>query len=57
MHKHLLTLFVQYEHLSKRISNLPCDEGGSQAKVQSAVARSAAMFLGKEMVKVQVNDP
>ncbi|KAK8847582.1 hypothetical protein IAR55_005441 [Kwoniella newhampshirensis] len=53
MHKNLLTLFTQYEHLSKRITNLPCEEGGSQASVQSAVARSAAGFLGKEMVKLQ----
>ncbi|WWD21672.1 hypothetical protein CI109_106158 [Kwoniella shandongensis] len=52
-HKNLLALFTQYEHLSKRISNLPCEEGGSQASVQSAVARSAAGFLGKEMVKLQ----
>lgn len=55
MHKHLLNLFMQYEHLSKRISNLPCDEGGSQAQVQSAVVQSAATFLGKEMGKVQVS--
>ncbi len=54
-HKHLVTLFAQYEHLSKRISNSPCDEGGSQAQVQSTIARSAAMFLGKEMTKVQVS--
>ena len=55
LHKHLLTLFTQYEHLSKRMSNLPSDEGGSQAQVQKAVARSAAIFLGKEMAKVQVS--
>ncbi|WVR04794.1 hypothetical protein IAU60_001806 [Kwoniella sp. DSM 27419] len=52
-HKTLLTLFAQYEHLSKRIGSLPCDEGGSQAIVQSAVARSSAGFLAKEMVKLQ----
>ena len=53
MHKDLLTLFQQYEHLSKRLSSLPCEEGSSQATVQGAVARSAATFLGKEMLKLQ----
>ncbi|OCF45785.1 hypothetical protein I317_00273 [Kwoniella heveanensis CBS 569] len=52
-HKSLLTLFAQYEHLSKRIGGLTCTEGSSQAVVQSAVARSAAGFLAKEMVKLQ----
>ncbi|RXK40873.1 hypothetical protein M231_01721 [Tremella mesenterica] len=52
-HKNLITLFTQYEHLSKRLSNLPCDEGSSQAVIQSAVARSSASFLSKEMLKVQ----
>ncbi|WWC68141.1 uncharacterized protein I206_102064 [Kwoniella pini CBS 10737] len=52
-HKALLTLLTQYEHLSKRIGNLHCDEGSSQAVVQSAVARSAAAFLAREMVKLQ----
>jgi hypothetical protein len=53
----LLALFAQYEHLSKRISSLPVLEGSSQSTVQSAVARTAAMFLAKEMVKVQVSGP
>ncbi|WVF69598.1 hypothetical protein IAT40_004376 [Kwoniella sp. CBS 6097] len=52
-HKSLLTLFAQYEHLSKRIGGLSVTEGSSQAVVQSAVARSAAGFLAKEMVKLQ----
>lgn len=54
LHKQLLQLFAQYEHLSKRLSSLPAEEGGSQSLVQSAVARSAALFLAKEMAKVQV---
>nr|XP_018265268.1 uncharacterized protein I303_01628 [Kwoniella dejecticola CBS 10117]OBR87426.1 hypothetical protein I303_01628 [Kwoniella dejecticola CBS 10117] len=52
-HKALLTLLTQYEHLSKRIGGLNCEEGSSQAVVQSAVARSAAAFLAREMVKLQ----
>ncbi|WRT64590.1 uncharacterized protein IL334_001522 [Kwoniella shivajii] len=52
-HKQLLALLTQYEHLSKRIGGLTCDEGSSQAVVQSAVARSSAGFLAKEMVKLQ----
>lgn len=55
LHKQLLTLFAQYEHLSKRISSLPVEEGSSQSTVQSAVARTAAMFLAKEMIKIQVS--
>ena len=53
-HQSLMLLFGQYEHLSKRISGMPCTEGGNQASVQAAVARSAATFLTKEMMKVQV---
>jgi len=55
LHKQLLTLFAQYEHLSKRLSSLPVEEGSSQSTVQSAVARTAATFLAKEMIKVQVS--
>jgi hypothetical protein len=54
-HKTLLTLFAQYDHLSKRVSHMSCEEGSSQSQVQSAVGRSAAMFLAREMVKVQVS--
>lgn len=56
-HKDLLSLLQQYESLSKRLSNLPCEEGGNQATVQSAVARSSATFLTKEMLKLQVSSP
>ncbi|GFZ47917.1 hypothetical protein JCM24511_05664 [Saitozyma sp. JCM 24511] len=52
-HKSLLTLFAQYEHLSKRLSSLPAPEGSSQSQLQSAVARVSAGFLAKEMVKLQ----
>jgi len=51
-HKHLLALLGQYDVVAKRISALPCVEGGSQASVQSALARSAATFLAKAMVQV-----
>lgn len=54
MHKTLMNLFLQYEHLTKRISNSKCEEGGNQATVQGAVARTSASFLTKEMLKVQV---
>ena len=57
LHKRLLVLFAQYEHLSKRISSLPVEEGSSQSTVQSAVARTAATFLAKEMIKIQVSSP
>ncbi|OXB35048.1 hypothetical protein J007_05288 [Cryptococcus neoformans] len=53
LHRQLIALFTQYEQLSKRISGLPCQENGSQASVQSAIARSAAVFMTKEMVKLQ----
>lgn len=53
LHKTLLTLFTQYEHLSKRLSSLPAEDGSSQAQLQSAVARVAAAFLAKQMAKVQ----
>lgn len=53
-HKTLMNLFLQYEHLTKRISNSKCEEGGNQATVQGAVARTSASFLTKEMLKVQV---
>lgn len=56
-HQTLMVLLGQYEHLSKRISGMPCQEGGNQASVQGAVARSAATFLTKEMLKVQVSPP
>jgi hypothetical protein len=53
VHKRLLVLFAQFEALSKRVRSIPSKEGGSQAIVQAAVARSAAVFLAKEMAKVQ----
>lgn len=53
LHRQLIALFTQYEQLSKRINGLPCQENGSQASVQSAIARSAAVFMTKEMVKLQ----
>jgi len=53
-HKTLMALLLQYEHLTKRISSIQCAEGGNQATVQGAVARMAATFLTKEMLKVQV---
>lgn len=53
-HKDLLALLSQHEVLSKRLSNLPCDEGGNQATVQSAVARASATFLTTTMLKLQV---
>jgi hypothetical protein len=49
-----MALLLQYEHLTKRISSIQCEEGGNQATVQGAVARMAATFLTKEMLKVQV---
>jgi hypothetical protein len=54
-HKTLMDLLLQYEHLTKRISSVQCVEGGNQATVQGAVARTAAAFLTKEMLKVQVS--
>jgi hypothetical protein len=56
-HKTLMALLLQYEHLTKRISSIQCEEGGNQATVQGAVARMAATFLTKEMLKVQVCRP
>ncbi|WVQ75855.1 hypothetical protein IAR50_005488 [Cryptococcus sp. DSM 104548] len=53
-HRQLVSLFTQYEHLSKRLSNLPCSEAsGSQAVVQGNIARSAAAFMAREMGRLQ----
>ncbi|ORX34061.1 FYVE zinc finger-domain-containing protein [Kockovaella imperatae] len=53
LHKQLLDLLAQYEHLSKRLSGAPSEEGSSQSTVQSAIARSSATFLAMQMVKLQ----
>lgn len=53
LHKQLLALLGQYDAIAKRISNLPCEDGGSQQTVQGAIARTAAVFLAKAMVTVQ----
>ncbi|WVN89306.1 uncharacterized protein L203_104528 [Cryptococcus depauperatus CBS 7841] len=53
LHRQLIVLFTDYEHLSKKISSAPCKVGSSQAQVQSSIARSAATFMTKEMAKLQ----
>ncbi|ODO08578.1 hypothetical protein L198_00308 [Cryptococcus wingfieldii CBS 7118] len=53
-HRQLVSLFTQYEHLSKRLCSLPClENSGSQAVVQGNIARSAAAFMAHEMGRLQ----
>ncbi|KAL7419293.1 carboxypeptidase Y-deficient [Cryptotrichosporon argae] len=49
----LVALFAKYDGLVKRLVALPAAEGGSQAAVQAAIARTAAAFVGKARPKVQ----
>ncbi|KAF9049250.1 hypothetical protein BDZ89DRAFT_941093 [Hymenopellis radicata] len=51
--KRLLEVFAQYDAVAKRIRKLPCSAGGSQDRVQLAVATRANVFLQKHMFPLQ----
>ncbi|CAE6449112.1 unnamed protein product [Rhizoctonia solani] len=51
--KSLLDRFHEYDRLAKRLRALPCQPGGSQEKVQIAVATRASVFLQKHMFPLQ----
>lgn len=51
--KSLLDRFHEYDRLAKRLRALPCPPGGSQERVQIAVATRANLFLQKHMFPLQ----
>ncbi|KAF8610000.1 FYVE-domain-containing protein [Ceratobasidium sp. AG-I] len=51
--KSLLDRFHEYDRLAKRLRALPCTPGGSQERVQIAVATRANLFLQKNMFPLQ----
>ncbi len=55
MHKQLVTLFTQYDTLTKRIRAQPCDQGSNQERLQNAIARSSSAFVAKEAGILQVS--
>ena len=59
MRKHLLQCFADYDALAKRIAQLPVPSGatagGSQERVQAAIAARANMVLQKNMFPLQVS--
>ncbi|KAG8692578.1 carboxypeptidase Y-deficient [Ceratobasidium sp. 395] len=51
--KSLIDRFHEYDRLAKRLQALPCPPGGSQERVQLAVAARANVFLQKHMFPLQ----
>ncbi|KAH7107497.1 hypothetical protein BKA62DRAFT_610430 [Auriculariales sp. MPI-PUGE-AT-0066] len=51
--KRLVDAFADYDALSKRIQALPCAEGSSQERVQSAIRTRANLFLQQHMIPLQ----
>ncbi|KAG8738489.1 carboxypeptidase Y-deficient [Ceratobasidium sp. 414] len=51
--KSLIDRFHEYDRLSKRLQGLPCPSGGSQERMQLAVAARANLFLQKHMFPLQ----
>ncbi|KAG8680375.1 carboxypeptidase Y-deficient, partial [Ceratobasidium sp. 394] len=51
--KSLIDRFHEYDRLAKRLQALPCPPGGSQERVQLAVAARANLFLQKHMFPLQ----
>lgn len=54
LHKQLVELFQDYEQLTKRIRDQPCEEGSGQWKLQQAIARASGLFISKEAGIIQV---
>jgi hypothetical protein len=54
LHKQLVELFQDYEMLTKRIRDQPCEEGSAQWKLQQAIARASGLFISKEAGIIQV---
>jgi rabenosyn-5 len=55
LHKQLVELFQDYEQLTKRIRDQPCEEGSGQWKLQQAIARASGLFISKEAGIIQVS--
>ncbi|KAI5453661.1 carboxypeptidase Y-deficient [Naganishia albida] len=54
LHKQLVELFQDYEQLTKRIRDQPCEEGSGQWKLQQAIARASGLFISKEAGIIQM---
>lgn len=54
LHKHLVTLFQQYDTATRRIKSYPCEPDSGQAKLQSAIARACTTFVTKEAPILQI---
>lgn len=55
LHKQLVTLFTQYDTLTKRIRGQPCEQGSNQERLQNAIARASSAFVAKEAGILQVS--
>jgi hypothetical protein len=56
LHKQLVELFQDYELLTKRIRDQPCEEGSAQWRLQQAITRASGLFISKEAGIIQVCD-
>lgn len=54
LHKQLVALFQDYEMLTKRIRDQPCEFGETQWRLQQGIARAAGLFIAKEAGIIQV---
>ena len=54
LHKQLVELFQDYELLTKRIRDQPCEEGSAQWRLQQAITRASGLFISKEAGIIQV---
>ena len=55
LHKQLVELFQDYEMLTKRIRDQPCEEGSAQWRLQQAITRASGLFISKEAGIIQVS--
>ncbi|GHJ83944.1 hypothetical protein NliqN6_0346 [Naganishia liquefaciens] len=54
LHKQLVELFQDYELLTKRIRDQPCEEGSAQWRLQQAITRASGLFISKEAGIIQM---
>jgi hypothetical protein len=55
LHKQLVALFQDYEMLTKRIRDQPCEVGETQWRLQQGIARAAGLFIAKEAGIIQAS--
>ncbi|KAJ9103905.1 hypothetical protein QFC21_002368 [Naganishia friedmannii] len=55
LHKQLVALFQDYEKLTKRIRDQPCEVGETQWRLQQGIARAAGLFIAKEAGIIQAS--